>query len=269
MTGHACSSNHWLGNKNPDPMVCLGMIRERPTECNQYYFNHAGGGDGNCGCVTDLNSDCSSYQGHGVVNIMHYVGPEHPPLPPMPLKPPPSPPLPPFSPPPPTEFILADASRSCDDTCATFGGRCDSSAMEASMNTEAGIVETYASIGGVCKYTSYRCDMGGALPGVSSVGNCRWCDRSGSYACRARYNGERRLCGCVDVTFPPPPSPSPPPPPSPEPWAPPPPPPPLLCTMHTAPCGDSATPFGRPVVGYNYTMPAVFTPVELEHPSNR
>lgn len=81
MTGHECSSNHWLGNNNPDPMVCLGMIRERPTECNQYYFNHAGGGDGNCGCVTDLNSDCSSYQGHGVVNIMHYVGPEPPPTP--------------------------------------------------------------------------------------------------------------------------------------------------------------------------------------------
>ncbi|CAK0791399.1 unnamed protein product [Prorocentrum cordatum] len=43
---------------NPDPRPCMGMILAR-CDCSHEYFNHAGGGDGNCGCVTALDARCA------------------------------------------------------------------------------------------------------------------------------------------------------------------------------------------------------------------
>ena len=72
-SNYACTSNNWLGHYSPDPLECLAQIRAKGSACNQQYFNHAGNGDGNCGCVTDTSKDCSvssNQTPHTVVNIM-------------------------------------------------------------------------------------------------------------------------------------------------------------------------------------------------------
>jgi len=57
-SGKRCNSNAWLGMYNPDPRPCMEMILAR-YDCSHEYFNHAGGGDGNCGCVTTLDARCA------------------------------------------------------------------------------------------------------------------------------------------------------------------------------------------------------------------
>jgi hypothetical protein len=68
-----CWNNRWLNNYDSNPRVCWELIKTKP-ECNQEYFNHAGNGDGNCGCVTDTSSTCDGLNHNHVVNIMHYIG---------------------------------------------------------------------------------------------------------------------------------------------------------------------------------------------------
>jgi hypothetical protein len=57
-SGKRCNSNAWLGMYNLDPRPCMEMILAR-HDCNHEYFNHKGGGDGDCGCVRNLDADCT------------------------------------------------------------------------------------------------------------------------------------------------------------------------------------------------------------------
>merc|ERR1712192_199721 len=56
-TGKRCVHNRWLHSFNKDPAACMDLIKSHPG-CSQTYFNHATGGDGNCGCITRSWTDC-------------------------------------------------------------------------------------------------------------------------------------------------------------------------------------------------------------------
>ena len=72
-----CSPNSWKGGNGVDqdalsPDKCAAYIKSNPATCNQNFFNWAGNGDGNCGCITDLKDDCSQSYPHEQVKVMTF-----------------------------------------------------------------------------------------------------------------------------------------------------------------------------------------------------
>ena len=133
-SGYECRENgsdqyKWLNVYVSDPLDCVQLVRD-DAECVGSYYSHGAGGDGNCGCPTEVIDclDVAVITVHTVVNI-HAIMPLPPPFsppqppqppsaPPSPLQPPdapPSPPSPPDAPPPPR---TADGSGAVgDDPC--------------------------------------------------------------------------------------------------------------------------------------------------------
>ena len=57
---HRSGTEAWLGIKDlSSTATCADAIKKRPSECNQNFFNYRKG-DGNCGCIEELNIDCAS-----------------------------------------------------------------------------------------------------------------------------------------------------------------------------------------------------------------
>jgi hypothetical protein len=80
VSGKRCSSNLWLHDYNGTVSSCLSLIRKR-ADCSQLYFNHNTGGDGNCGCVTDVDLNCTLSRNQAVNHKTVSIYATTPPLP--------------------------------------------------------------------------------------------------------------------------------------------------------------------------------------------
>lgn len=66
-----CQPNKWLNVFSPNPADCRDAVWSDPR-CSHQWFNHAGGGDANCGCVLKVDHRCmeqSSRHNQPGVNI--------------------------------------------------------------------------------------------------------------------------------------------------------------------------------------------------------
>merc|ERR1740121_895310 len=57
MKNAQCHPNKWLNVYSENPADCRDAVWQDP-QCSHQWFNHAGGGDTNCGCVLKVHQDC-------------------------------------------------------------------------------------------------------------------------------------------------------------------------------------------------------------------
>jgi len=58
-SGAECHPREWLNIYQKNPDTCRIAVLGK-ANCSKTYFVHATNGDGNCACVTGLQTDCTS-----------------------------------------------------------------------------------------------------------------------------------------------------------------------------------------------------------------